>query len=314
MGGVEPIKIAVYTIFNNNTPPHQASPRATKDKHSARQTWRQTMESRDQRLWMLASAAVGAGFMWLWQQQQPRSNPQIKYTVPLDIAASPYGKHVTLAITLALQAGRNMHKYCDETGTQAAEQHDLGISVKTKPEDFFTKIDVENETLVMQGIQKAFPTHEIIGEESVGTGGIPPLTKAPTWIIDPIDGTTNFAAGLPLTCVSIGFCVDRRPVAGVVYAPMTDELFLAVQGHGCYRNGVRVVVSRQPKKLMDAMVCFEFGYSRKAEQVAKMVGAVQRIMNHGCRSTRHLGSGVLDICYVATGRLDAVYAGVAGEG
>lgn len=206
-----------------------------------------------------------------------------------------------------------MFKYCDEMGTEAALYHDLGISEKTKPEDFFTKVDVENEDLVMQGIQNNFPAHKIIGEETVGTGGIPPLTQEPTWIVDPIDGTSNFASGLPLTCVSIGYCVQGVPVMGVVYAPMTDELYVAAKGHGCFRNGVRIA-PRRPKKLVDSIVCFEFGYSRKPEQVETMVRAVHRIMNHGCRSTRHLGSGVLDLCYVATGRLDAVYAGVAGEG
>ena len=266
------------------------------------------MDSRD-RLIVTASLAVGAaGALWFWQRRNDK-----KHAIPANIATSPYSKQVKLAVRLALQAGRNMYRYCDETGTQAAEQHDLGISEKSKPEDFFTKIDVENERIVMDGIQKYFPKDKIIGEESVGTGGIPPLTDDPTWIIDPIDGTTNFASGLPLTCVSIGYCVKGEPIMGVVYAPMTDELFAGVKGYGCFRNGVRIS-QRHHKELINAIVCFEFGYSRKPEQVATMVGAVERILNHGCRSTRHLGSGVLDLCYVATGRLDAVYAGLAGEG
>lgn len=128
-----------------------------------------------------------------------------------------------------------------------------------------------------------------------------------------VDGTTNFASGFPLTCVSIGFCDNGVPVMGVVYAPMTDELFVGVKGYGCFRNGVRIT-QRRHKKLSDAIVCFEFGYSRKPQQVATMVDAVNRLLLHGLRATRQVGSGVLDLCYVASGRMDAVYAGLAGEG
>jgi fructose-1,6-bisphosphatase/inositol monophosphatase family enzyme len=169
------------------------------------------MESRD-RLLLSASFAAGAGLVWLWQRRQKTS----KYAVPAALDQAPYRRQVQVAIRLALKAGTNMYKYCDETGTQLQDKHDLGISTKSNPEDFYTKIDVENEHLVMEGISRYFSTDKIIGEEAVGTGTVPPLTKEPTWIIDPIDGTTNFASGFPLTCVSIGYCVDGKPVMGVV--------------------------------------------------------------------------------------------------
>lgn len=206
-----------------------------------------------------------------------------------------------------------MIPYSDSKGTEAEHDHDLGIETKGQPEDFCTKIDVENERLVMAGIESKFPDHKIIGEETVGTGVIPPLTNDPTWIIDPIDGTTNFAAGLPLTCVSVGFCVDQKPVMGVAYAPMTNELYLAVKGHGAYRNGVKLS-QRSHKSLTESVVCFELGYVRDAHKISAMLAGVQRIMEHGCRTTRQLGSGVLDLCYTASGRLDVVYAGISGEG
>jgi 3'-phosphoadenosine 5'-phosphosulfate (PAPS) 3'-phosphatase len=169
------------------------------------------MESRD-RLLLSASFAAGAGLVWLWQRRQKTS----KYDVPAALDQAPYRRQVQVAIRLALKAGANMYKYCDETGTQLQDKHDLGISTKSNPEDFYTKIDVENEHLVMEGISRYFSTDKIIGEEAVGTGTVPPLTENPTWIIDPIDGTTNFASGFPLTCVSIGYCVDGKPVMGVV--------------------------------------------------------------------------------------------------
>ena len=222
--------------------------------------------------------------------------------------------------------------YCDAKGTEEEANYDLGISTKTAEEDFCTQIDVQNEKLVMDGIKRMYPNHFIIGEETTGTGDIPSLDENnPTWIIDPIDGTTNFASGIGLTCVSIGYCDNecRRnpelPVMGVIYAPVTNELYLAIRGYGAYRNGIRIVnnnkekdnnkaASTTTKSLSKAIVCCEFGYPRDEVSIRKMTNAVENILKNGCRAIRQLGSGCLDLCYVATGRLDVVYAGVANEG
>jgi fructose-1,6-bisphosphatase/inositol monophosphatase family enzyme len=193
----------------------------------------------------------------------------------------------------------------------------LNISCKSHETDFATAIDLKNENFIASEIKKHFPEHEIIGEESTGTGTIPPLTNKPTWIIDPIDGTTNFAAGLPLSCVSIGFCLEGKPFMGVVYAPMTQELYIAVKGLGAYRNGVPLLKctgEKASKSLSNSVVCFEFGYARTQEGIDNMVNAVRRLLEHGVRTTRTLGSGVLDLCYVACGRMDVVYTGMAEEG
>lgn len=255
------------------------------------------------------SAIITAAILAIYR----RRGKAKKYAVPPALLASAYAKELRVAMALARHAGNNMFRYCDEKGTELEQDHDLGIETKGQAEDFCTKIDVENETLVTQGLLRHFPDHKIIGEEAVGQGVIPPLTKDPTWIIDPIDGTTNFASGLPLTCVSIGLCVNQTPTVGVVYVPMTEELYVAVKGYGAYRNGVRLS-QRSDKQLLDSTVCFEFGYAREPSEVKSMVSAVERIMLHGCRSARSFGSGVLDLLYVATGRLDCVYAGVASEG
>jgi fructose-1,6-bisphosphatase/inositol monophosphatase family enzyme len=210
-----------------------------------------------------------------------------------------------------------MVKHLDSRGTEAGEvtTSELGISVKGSAADFATAIDLENEIAMLERLEKEFPSHSVIGEESTGTGSPDPLTADPTWIVDPIDGTTNFAAGLPLTCVSIGFCDGGEPVLGCVYSPATRELYLAVKGMGAYRNGHRIRGTTEKKKhLLDSVVCFEFGYARSEEAVDLMVGAVKRILMNGCRTTRSLGSGVLDLCYVASGRLDVVYCGTSDEG
>jgi myo-inositol-1(or 4)-monophosphatase len=234
--------------------------------------------------------------------------------LPDELKSCEYAHELEVAMHLAYQAGSNMMSYYDAKGTAAESDHDLDIATKGQPENFCTKIDVENERLVTEGLLLAFPTHAVIGEESTGTGTVPALSNdTPTWIVDPIDGTTNFAAGLPLSCVSLGLCVDGRPVMGVVYAPMTHEWYVGVRQMGAYRNGVRIA-PRPVKPLSEAVVCFEFGYAKSLVAIDKLLRAVQGLLLTGCRATRQLGSGVLDLCYVATGRLDAVYAGVAGEG
>ena len=224
---------------------------------------------------------------------------------------------LVLAVQLALEAGKNMTKHYDSKGTADENMGDLEINTKMNDADFATAIDVENENYISTEILKRFPGHAIIGEESTGTGTVPSLTKDPTWIIDPIDGTTNFASGLPLSCVSIGYCRDGKPYMGVVFAPMTNELYIGVQGHGAYRNGIRLLGcsgEKATKTLSHSVVNFEFGYARDEGDVEKMVLAVKRLLQHGVRTTRTLGSGVLDLCYVACGRMDVVYTGVASEG
>ena len=140
------------------------------------------------------------------------------------------------------------------------------------------------------------------------------MTNAKTWIIDPIDGTTNFSQGLPLACVSIAFCEHKRPVMGVVYAPMTDEFYVAVKGYGAFRNGVKLTQNKKVVPLDQAVVEFEFGYPRSPQAIQKMTSTVQKFMEKGCLATRQLGAGVIDLVYVATGRFHCVYSGVAGEG
>ena len=214
-----------------------------------------------------------------------------------------------------------MTRHLETRGTAHENPSDLDISTKSNPSDLATAIDVMNEDHIAREIGIRFPSHRIIGEESTGSGGIvDPIDPdgETTWIIDPIDGTTNFASGLPLCCVSIGVCVRGRPHAGVVYSPATDELYVAVRGMGAYRNGVRIsgcAGDKAARTLSDSVVGFEFGYACTEEGgIDRMTNAVGRLLRHGVRATRSLGSGVLDLCYVASGRLDVVYSGLAEEG
>jgi len=221
--------------------------------------------------------------------------------VPGALKQAPYQNELRVAVDLALRAGaaiRTVHEGGAMTSTTLKSMDGV---------DLVTKTDRDNEALVCAGIAEAFPTHLVIGEEAAADAGdIPPLTAAPTWIVDPIDGTTNFVNGLPLCCVSIGLCVNGRPVLGVVYDPAHDELYAGVEGHGAFCNGARIASSAKTA-LASAVVVHEFGYERTDVAVAAMLEATRRVLHAGTRALRQIGSGVLDLLWVASGRLDAVY-------
>ncbi|GMH91036.1 hypothetical protein TrVE_jg5015 [Triparma verrucosa] len=203
-------------------------------------------------------------------------------------------------------------------GTVHAKKKNIGITNKSNACDFFTEVDVANERQIIDVIRTAFPQHAIIGEETSSSQTERSISK-PTWIIDPIDGTTNFVAGNPLTCISIAFAENDEVVLGVIYAPALNEMYIGVsseEGGGAWLNGVPIKeLNPAPSHgLLDSNICVEFGYERNGPGIDAMTKVVNQIMKRGCKSIRMLGSGVLDLVFVALGRLDAVYCGVAGEG
>mmetsp|Transcript_43153 Transcript_43153/g.48892 ORF Transcript_43153/g.48892 Transcript_43153/m.48892 type:complete len:386 (-) Transcript_43153:129-1286(-) len=266
-----------------------------------------------------ALMGVIAGYYYRSRTSSVNNDRETKTTkIPKSLLQSEYQEELKLAVHLAMQAGLNMIDYMEAKGTEKEHRIELVIETKSHPTDFCTNIDIENEALIMKGIQAKFPHHAIIGEENVGTGIIPPLdVNTPTWIIDPIDGTTNFSSGLEsLTCVSIGYCIQGRPVLGVIYAPATKELYIGVKGLGAYRNGTRIYQNptQSTKCVKDAIICNEMGSTRNEKDLTLLFTAQQKLMLKGCKGFRQLGSGCLDLCFVASGRLDAVYAGVCEEG
>nr|CAD7455632.1 unnamed protein product [Timema tahoe] len=135
------------------------------------------------------------------------------------------------AISLARETGQIVKEgfYLDKT-----------MTTKGEPADLVTEFDTRVQQILFDRLGEKFPTHKLIGEESVTE---PVLTDAPTWIIDPIDGTTNFIHGFPLTCISIGLTVNREPVLGVVYNPILEHMFTAKKGQGAFLNSRRIHVS-----------------------------------------------------------------------
>ena len=124
------------------------------------------------------------------------------------------------------------------------------------------------------------------------------------WIIDPIDGTTNFAHGLPLFCVSIGIEFEKEIIAGVIFNPMTDELFYAERGKGAFLNSKQIFVSKT-KKLIDSLVVTGFPYNIK-ENPGRVIEHFVNFLPRA-RGVRRLGSAAIDFAYVAAGRFDGYW-------
>jgi len=195
-----------------------------------------------------------------------------------------------LAITLVREAGAELRR---RFGRQVI------ITLKSEL-DPVTDADQAVETLIRQGIQAHFPGHAIQGEEQGETTAEGPLR----WIIDPLDGTVNYAHSFPVFAVSIGVA-DRQAVqVGVVYDPMRDELFTARRGQPAWLNGVRLAVSGTAE-LQRALLATGFPYDRRHNADNNHREFVA--LNLASQGVRRAGSAALDLAYVASGRLDGYW-------
>ncbi|MCO5550959.1 hypothetical protein L7F22_004454 [Adiantum nelumboides] len=171
--------------------------------------------------------------------------------------------------------------------------------------DLVTETDKACENLAFEHIGKIFPNHKFIGEETAALFGSFELTDAPTWIIDPLDGTTNFVHRFPFVCVSIGLTIEKVPVVGVVYNPILDELFTAVKNKGAFLNGVPIKASSQ-ENIGNALLASEVGIKRDKLSVDATTNRINNLL-YKVRSLRMIGSCALDLCGIACGRLDIFY-------
>jgi len=191
----------------------------------------------------------------------------------------------------------------------------VGFRYKGKA-NLVTKVDKGNEAMILGKILKAFPDHGYLSEERA-----PRLGRRFTWVIDPLDGTTNFAHTFPVSCVSIGLLKSsllpaergeggRRPDEGQravlagVYDPFRDELFLAERGRGATMNGKRLRVS-STRSLEESLLLTGFPYDR-ADRAAYYLNFYKAFVER-CHDVRRSGSAALDMCWVACGRVDAFW-------
>merc|ERR1712087_578987 len=149
---------------------------------------------------------------------------------------------------------------------------------------------------------------EFVGEESSAAGGEGPLQlgEQPTWIIDPLDGTTNFVHGYPLVTVSIGLAVARELVVGVIYNPIMDELCSAARGCGATLNGVPVCVG-SASGVTSALICNNMGASREPAVNELCTARLLALLQSGVRGLRNSGSAAQNMMHVACGRLDSYF-------
>ena len=165
-----------------------------------------------------------------------------------------------------------------------------------------TETDKKSERLIVGRIRKAFPDHSILAEESGASSNHSPYR----WIIDPLDGTTNFAHGFPMFCVTIGYEENGKMKAGGVYDPMRDELFFAERGKGATLNGKPIRVSRT-LELTASLLCTGFPYDRYNTRRAKYYIGFKEAFISLCHDIRRTGTAALDLCYVACGRFDGFW-------
>ena len=163
-----------------------------------------------------------------------------------------------------------------------------------------TEVDRLCEKAIVKMILDSFPGHDVLTEESPFEGKGSPWK----WIIDPLDGTTNYLYGLPCFCVSVALEVKGRVVIGVVYDPILDELFHAEQGKGAFLNGNRISVSKT-RVLDRGFLCTGFPYDVR-ERPDFYLGYFREFMIKSF-AIRRLGSAALDLCYLAAGRFDGFW-------
>ena len=178
--------------------------------------------------------------------------------------------------------------------------HDFRIDKKGTI-DLVTEVDLAVERMFRAMIASRFPDHQILAEEMGGAASVP---AGPCWVFDPIDGTTNFAHGLPIFCASLALEIDGVAEIAAVYDPNRKELFTAERGGGAFLNGAPLRVS-PAAHLVDAMLVTGFPYDVHA-RVDEIVGLFAAFVGQA-RAVRRLGSAALDLCYVAAGRLDGFW-------
>lgn len=205
-----------------------------------------------------------------------------------------YAEILPFALTIARAAGTLILDARNEATVTQSFKHG---------NELVTSADLQADRLLCERILAQYPGHLILSEESSPNLGKIEEIHGPLWIIDPIDGTVNFAHGHIQSAVSIAYVDAQQVRVGVVYNPFTDEMFAAESGNGATLNGRTIKVSAETE-LRRALVATGFPYDKT--HIAPMVTRLHAILAH-CADIRRLGSAALDICWLAAGRLDGYY-------
>lgn len=187
-------------------------------------------------------------------------------------------------------------------GAEAVTSGRADFAVREKGHaDFVTEVDLASQQAITDYISKRYPTHHIVGEE----GADADLSEdGYCWLIDPLDGTTNFVHGVPHYAVSVALTLDSRPLVGCIIDPLRDERFWAAVGAGAWLNDQRIMASATPS-MGAALVAVSLAakVDINSVDVARMLTTLQT-----CQAVRRFGSAALNLAYIAAGRLDAYWA------
>jgi myo-inositol-1(or 4)-monophosphatase len=169
--------------------------------------------------------------------------------------------------------------------------------------DLVTEVDLECERMCREVLADRFPDHDVLAEE-LSSGPTEPASAEYRWVFDPLDGTTNYAHGLPVFCASLALQRNGASLVGAIYDPTRRELFTAEQGTGAFLNGTRLQVSATAA-LLDALLVTGFPYDVH-QQIGPLLEMFGSFLSRA-RAVRRLGSAALDLCYVAAGRFDGFW-------
>ncbi|MBU2898589.1 inositol-1-monophosphatase [Vibrio hepatarius] len=200
---------------------------------------------------------------------------------------------LNIAIRAARKAGNHIAKSLENV--EKIESFQKGAN------DFVTNVDKEAESIIIDTIKASYPDHTIICEES---GRLTGKDDDVQWVIDPLDGTTNFVKGFPHFSVSIAVRLKGKTEVACVYDPMLNELFTAQRGSGAQLNNARVRV-KQVKDLQGAVLATGFPFKQK--QHSESYFKIMSSLFVDCSDFRRTGSAALDLCYLAAGRVDGFF-------
>ena len=189
-----------------------------------------------------------------------------------------------------------------EVGEFLKEKFRTGVEVEHKDViDLVTSADLGSEERLKKGLTEITPEIPVVAEESFNNQ----VPKGEYWLVDPLDGTTNFAHGLPWFAISVALMQGESPVLGVIYNPVVNELFFAEKGSGAYLNYEKVRVSDQGK-LIDSLLCTGFPVSKILKEPDKFIPLFKEFMTK-CQGVRRFGSAALDLAYVACGKYEGFW-------
>ncbi len=187
-----------------------------------------------------------------------------------------------------------------EVGNSIKKRLGCPEEVRHKGEiDLVTEVDVEVEGLLKKGLKEIFEA-EFLAEESASS----PISSSPTWVIDPIDGTTNFAHGILMVATSVALCMGDNIYLGIINLPVVGETFVAIKGEGARLNGENIHVS-STSHLGQSLIATGFPYDIR-ERIDEIISPLRRVLLSS-QGVRRMGAAAIDLAYVSCGRFDGFY-------